>query len=101
LHLATDAHWTRAVPSRAFGPLLLSSHGEEFDETYPGLHLATDGHYNKAVPSRAFGPLLLSSQGDELDETYPGLHLATDGQSALREIALTLAINKMAAFIYI
>jgi len=48
---------------------LLLSHGEEFDETYPGLHLATDGHYNKAVPSNAFGPLLLLSQGDELDET--------------------------------
>ena len=70
--------WT-AVPSRSFGPLLLSSHGEEFEETCPGLHLATEGHWAKAVPSRAFGPLLLLSHGDELLETYPGLHLATDG----------------------
>jgi len=79
----------------------LSSHGLLFDEIYPGLHLATDGHYISAVPSSEFGPLLLSSQGDELEEICPGLHLATDGQLALSEIALTLAINKMAAFISI
>ena len=47
MHLATEGHLASiytAVPSRAFGPLLLLSHGDEFDETYPGLHLATDGH---------------------------------------------------------
>ena len=69
MHLATEGHWAKAVPSSAFGPLLLLSHGDELLETYPGLHLATDGHYDKAVPSNAFGPLLLLSQGDELDET--------------------------------
>ena len=88
------------MPSSAFGPLLLLSHGLEFEETYPGLHLATLGHWASAVPSNELGPLLLLSQGDELLETYPGLHLATDGQSALREMALTFAINKNAAFIF-
>jgi len=58
---------------------LLLSHGEEFEETLPGLHLATEGHWARAVPSSALGPLLLLSQGEELLETYPGLHLATDG----------------------
>jgi hypothetical protein len=82
--------------------LLLLSHGLELVDTYPGVHLATEGHYDPiytAVPSRAFGPLLLLSQGDEFEETCPGVHLATDGQFALSEIALTLAINKIAAFI--
>jgi hypothetical protein len=57
----------------------LLSHGDELEETYPGLHLATDGHWASAVPSKEFGPLLLLSHGDEFEEIYPGLHLATEG----------------------
>ena len=59
------------MPSREYGPLLLLSHGEEFEDIYPGLHLATDGHLASiytAVPSSEYGPLLLLSHGLEFDE---------------------------------